>query len=277
MRGLRALALSVIVLGCGYIVWDWYRSSPPRLTHLGGQVVDLSSSGNRTIANFDEAKLHASKIYRGMQVTFYCGCSFAGQLVDHKSCGYMPLQEDERAYRVEWEHVVPASAFGRKFSAWTQGDSRCVSSRGKPFRGRRCARLVSEKFRQMESDLYNLVPEIGEMNELRGALPYSKHLPRNSAVVGGCKTKIGRNAVQPREEIRGFIARTYRYMEVTYPGFDLISEEMEALFREWESAYPPTEEELVRGKRIAMEQGNTNPFLVAVPNTVQEVTLRAEP
>ena len=47
------------------------------------------------------------------------------------------------------------------------GHPECVSSMGKTFKGRNCARKMAILFRYMEADLYNLYPAIGEVNGLR--------------------------------------------------------------------------------------------------------------
>ena len=91
----------------------------------------------------------------------------AGSEVELASCGYQPKKDPDRAKRLEWEHVVPAEAFGQSFKEWREGNPACVDSKGKAFKGRNCARKMSTQFRYMEADLYNLQPAIGEVNWLR--------------------------------------------------------------------------------------------------------------
>jgi endonuclease I len=95
---------------------------------------------------------------------FYCGCAYAGIEIELASCGYQPKKDPDRAKRLEWEHVVPAEAFGQSFPEWREGHPACVDSKGKAFKGRNCARKMSPQFRYMEADLYNLQPAIGEVN-----------------------------------------------------------------------------------------------------------------
>ena len=87
--------------------------------------------------------------------------------VDFTSCGYMPQKDNKRAHRIEWEHVVPAEAFGQSFKEWREGHPDCVDNRGKSFKGRKCAEKVNPEFRQMQADMYNLYPAVGEVNGLR--------------------------------------------------------------------------------------------------------------
>ncbi len=71
-------------------------------------------------------------------------------MIDRESCGYKPRNErtkkgkvNQRARRIEWEHLIPAENFGRQFSCWREGNPQCVSSKGKAYKGRRCCTKVT--------------------------------------------------------------------------------------------------------------------------------------
>jgi len=89
--------------------------------------------------------------------------------------------EGVRAKRIEWEHIVPASQFGRTFDSWetqTSFGCRLPSFMQKLFfkcekvSGRENARRESRAYRLMESDMYNLAPAIGLINQRRNNYPY---------------------------------------------------------------------------------------------------------
>lgn len=124
------------------------------------------SSINEKIENFSEAKKHLPLIHQANPVTIYCGCKYSGKTVDLKSCGYKVHKDAKRAARLEWEHVVPAHAFGQAFSEWRNGDPKCISKNKKKSKGRKCAG-TNPIFARLEADMYNLQPEIGELNGLR--------------------------------------------------------------------------------------------------------------
>jgi len=100
------------------------------------------------------------EVFAGHEQTFYCGCAYAENTVDLQSCGYQPIKNSKRARQLEWEHVVPAEAFGQSFPEWREGHPECADLKGQPFKGRNCARKVAVLFRYMEADLYNLQPTI---------------------------------------------------------------------------------------------------------------------
>ena len=224
--------------------------------------------GNTTIEHFDEAKRIMKKLYADRPYTFYCGCHFNEAGIDFSSCGFKPYKDLKRAQRVEWEHIVPAADFGRAFPAWRQGDPRCRDRRGKAFKGRSCAKLVSVVFNRMESDLYNLVPAIGEVNGMRRDYPVGL-LPDSPPIFGQCRTKIARGMIEPREEVRGFIARTYKYMNDSYRGRGIISAKNEKLFEAWDKQYAPNPDEVLRARRIAKIQGNINRFVEGTAKIAQ--------
>jgi deoxyribonuclease I len=224
---------------------------------------NLEQKGNQHVARFRTAKKIAAKMYSDNATTFYCGCSFDNKLVNHTSCGYQAFNPNSiRAKRIEWEHIVPASYFGQSFKSWRKGHPKCVSRSGKKFKGRRCARLVSEKFRKMEADLYNLVPAIGEVNALRGnsamGILGDKVLP----LFGSCTTKIKSKTIEPRTVIRGFIARTYKYMNAAYPTRGIISRKNKKLFTAWDRMHPPETKEIIRAQKIQRIQKNKNIFVL---------------
>ena len=215
-------------------------------------------SPNTRMASFGKAKKHLAEIHADHRSTLYCGCSFddAG-VVDRASCGYVPVSEGVRSRRVEWEHVVPAQAFGQAFPAWRDGHPECVDRRGKAFRGRPCARKVSEAFRYMEADMYNLQPAVGEVNERRGTATPAM-IPGEDRPFGTCDFEVADGKMEPRPSVRGDIARTYLYMDQAYPGRGVVSRKNRPLFEAWAAQDPVDRWECERARRIARVQGNVN-------------------
>ena len=230
------------------------------------------STGNHGIRGFDEAKRELAKIYAGagQHIDLYCGCSFLatpghGMRVDLAGCGYTPARDAARAERIEWEHAVPASAFGHTFAEWREGHPKCVDSHGRKFRGRKCARSASAEFARMEADLHNLFPVVGEVNGLRGDLPMGildgRSTSPSTFTFGRCKSAIERGVFLPRREVRGDLARAYKYMDRSYPERHLIDDAHRAVFDAWDAEDPVDTWERDRNKRISTRQGNSNGFI----------------
>ena len=223
-------------------------------------VPDPPSEGNQTVTSFSRAKKLAVAIYDDHPVTFYCGCGVReGHHVAPGACGYRPKGKptSTRTKRIEWEHVVPASLFGETFRAWTEGDPACVSSKGKPYKGRRCAGKVSEQFRLMEADLYNLVPAIGELNGARSNFDLGV-IPGEAREFGACDFEVRDRLVEPREAVRGDVARIYLYMDEAYPGRRILTGARRDLLQHWAAADPVDPWECERARRIEEIQGNPN-------------------
>jgi deoxyribonuclease-1 len=235
----------------------------------------MGSGGNHGIRVFDEAKKELGRIYdtAHQHVDLYCGCTFLVQpnhsmRVDLAGCGYVAPRDHARAERIEWEHAVPASAFGHTFAEWRDGDAKCVDGRGKRYKGRKCARVASAEFARIEADLHNLFPVVGEVNGLRNDLPMGVLDGRavHGAAAGpfhfgSCQSAIEGGVFLPRREVRGDLARAYKYMDQSYPERHLVDDAHRAIFDAWDKEDPPDAWERDRNKRIAARQGNANGFI----------------
>ncbi len=206
-------------------------------------------------ASFEAAKIMArEQVYqdRNQRGTFYCGCSWewtgrSGGRVDLQGCGYTVRAQPTRAVRIEWEHIVPASLFGQQRQCWQQG-------------GRANCKNSDPVFNVMEADLHNLTPAIGEVNADRSNYRFGM-LPSSAYQHGVCDFKVDfqDRVAQPREAIRGQIARTYFYMHDRY---DLrLADQQQRLLMAWDRQHPPNWWEQERNKRVARLMGHGNGFV----------------
>ncbi|MFC1482604.1 hypothetical protein ACFL51_02240, partial [Myxococcota bacterium] len=78
----------------------------------------------RAPKSFSAAKRIALRtIYAGHRTTFYCRCGYTPRKqVSPARCGYRPRRANARSKRIEWEHVVPAAAFGKHRPCWKRRD-----------------------------------------------------------------------------------------------------------------------------------------------------------
>lgn len=169
----------------------------------------------------------------------------------------MTITHLKRAKKVEWEHVVPAENFGRAFSEWRDGHSNCVDSKGKLFKGRKCTEKLNKEYRYMQADMHNLFPAIGAVNALRSNYNFVMLPGEVKSDFGSCDMRIDSRKAQPPEIARGSIARTYMYMEMTYPKYKM-SKQQSQLMEAWDKQYPVSKWECKRSKRIEKLQGNAN-------------------
>lgn len=193
-------------------------------------------------------------------MTLYCGAKFDEKKNVTLPSGFFASAHPKRAGKVEWEHVVPAENFGRAFPEWREGSPKCVDSRGRSFKGRKCAEKTNVFFRYMQSDLYNLYPAIGAVNAERGNKNFEQFSRATNSSFGTCEMKIQGNKVEPPNESKGIIARTYKYMSYAYPFFNMSSEQKK-IMEAWDKQYPVEAWECRRAKRIERIQGNENPFV----------------
>jgi deoxyribonuclease-1 len=112
----------------------------------------------------------------------------------------------------------------------------------------------------MEADMHNLVPAVGEINGLRSNYSFAM-IPGEPRRFGQCDMEIENRKAEPPENVRGNIARIYKYMEAAYPGRGIISRKNRKLFESWDRKDPVDAWECLREKRIAKIQGNRNFFV----------------
>lgn len=218
------------------------------------------ADGNTTISSFSKAKKTLERsVYFDHRTTLYCGAKFDAKKNIILPSGFESEKHVKRSKRVEWEHAVPAENFGRTFSEWREGNKACVTSKGKKFKGRRCAEKTNDEYRLMQSDMYNLYPAIGSVNAMRSNYNFTM-LPGEKSDFGSCDMKIDNKKAEPPENARGRIARSYMYMESAYPRYKM-SKSQRQLMSAWDKQYPVSSWECKRAERIEKLQGNVNTII----------------
>lgn len=221
-------------------------------------IVALSLNG----ASFSKSKkLLLKKVYNDNMVTFYCSNPYKIEKIKGKekaliiqdSKYYSPRNKyyksgkiNVRAQRIEWEHVMPAYNFGRHLPCWREG-------------GRKACKK-DKTFKNMESDMHNLVPAIGEVNGDRSNYKYGANKPKMGQY-GSCKFQVDfkNKRAYPKEDIRGDIARVYFYMSDKYN--IRLSNQERRMMEVWSKQDPVSEWERVKNKRIEKIQGNSNSYI----------------
>lgn len=219
-----------------------------------------SAAGNTTNDSFNKAKkLLENEVYYDHRVTIYCGYPFDEKKRICLPDGFTTEKHQKRAYKVEWEHAVPAENFGRAFREWRDGDPLCIDRKGKAFKGRKCAEKANQEYRFMQADMYNLFPAVGAVNAVRSNKQYSE-LPGVPSAFGTCPAKVDGNRFEPPAPSKGDLARAALYMDKEYPPYRL-SRQQKRLFEAWSKQDPVDEWECTRAKRIEQLQGNENIFV----------------
>jgi deoxyribonuclease-1 len=119
-------------------------------------------AANQEIQSFSKAKKILEKqVYNNHRTTLYCGATFDANKKVTPPQGFTTTKYVKRSKKIEWEHVVAAENFGRIFSEWRDGHKQCINSKGKAFKGRKCAEKINTEYRHMQSDMFNLYPAIG--------------------------------------------------------------------------------------------------------------------
>lgn len=120
-------------------------------------------------------------------------------------------------------------------------------------------------FHHAEADLHNLWPAIGRINSSRSdtsfwEIPGEDHRRFTKICPDYERTSGEDAAVEPRDDVKGDIARSILYMVIVY---DFPHWGMGPMLLEWHEADPPDAEECRRNDAIGELQGTRNPFIGA--------------
>lgn len=207
---------------------------------------------NKINYSFSKSKSKLEKqVYntKEKRIEQYCGCSYDASKNIAKACWFDSVKDSSRAKKIEWEHVVPAETFWKNFKEWKDWHKDCVDSKGKQFKWRSCAEKTNKEYQLMQSDVYNLIPAIWELNAIRSNHSYLE-IAGEKKEYWTCdfevqKVKVNKTtnvSIEPPNNIKGDAARIYRYMEKTY-WFKLISDKNKKIFDYWEKIDPVDKKE----------------------------------
>lgn len=197
--------------------------------------------------SFNSSKRKLLAMYAENRTTFYCGCTYdSNNRINLESCGYQPRRNVSRASRLEWEHIVPASYFGSNLVCWKEG-------------GRQGCGRNSNAFSNFEGDMHNLVPEIGELNGDRSNKIHGNAGWLSRSQYGSCDFRINGDIAEPRDAVKGDVARIWLYMADKY-NIQLTSS-MRSTFETWNQIDPVDDRERWRNRRIQTIQGDANPYI----------------
>lgn len=153
-------------------------------------------------------------------------------------------------------HHKAAGHFGRQFDCWNKP---LCEKKGRCYKGRACCEKIDAQFRHVESELYNLWPVVGLVNQARSNYHFVALL--NKAGFYGCGLKFDTltHKAEPPNHAKGIIARAYLFMAFFY-GITLDAGEYE-LFLMWHKAYPPSAWEITWATDVAAIEGYSNPYI----------------
>lgn len=194
------------------------------------------SSFSESPNTFAQAKKIAAKIFLNHKKTLYCQCTYeTTHQINLKSCSMMDAEEKKRAHYVEWEHIMAAENFGQHFECWRKP---LCEKNGKPFRGRRCCQMIDSKFRHLESELYNLWPAVGLVNQARSNYRFGFIEDKKSFY--GCPIAIDKKLrrAEPPDFAKGIVARANLFVSEHYE--IPLSESQRQLFHAWDKLFPAT-------------------------------------
>ena len=203
----------------------------------------------------------ADKIYPVIGNTFYCGCLYESHEDDDGSATILDFNECYQwrgkgyvnaACALNWEHVVPAALTpAAKLPCWAE---RTKFEDCGNLSGRDCCEEIDVEARKILFDPHNLVPAVGQINQLRRDDRYAE-LEQDSAF-GNCTIKDGRGFFEPPDCKKGDVARIWLYMRDAH-GVQIEDSDLR-MFGKWSEKDPVSPWEAKRERRIFNLTGMRN-------------------
>ncbi len=226
---------------------------------LAGMGQAQEKRGNQKIYKLDQALRLSRYVYENYPFTLFCNCTFVQGRLSSDRCGYVPQKRNFRASQVDFRPLIPPERYGPDFAEW-QGAPACKDRSGRPYGGIRCAAEQNPEFARMAADLYNWFPIESELEGLRLGSRIDE-VPGEPRLFGDCDVELQGKVLEPRTDIRGDIARTFLYMDLSYPMHAFMTVEQRRTMESWSREDPVDEWECKRATRIARTQGNKNVFV----------------
>jgi len=171
-------------------------------------------------------------------------------IVDTKSCN---VQEDNTT--MTWMQIVPDTFYGRHKACMIEKP--CINIFTKePFGSPLCCRRKDTQYREMEADLFNLVPVVTSLAMLqKGRIFGVVKVPTER--LGD--VKMDKNYLEPPNCVKGDVARVYLYMDARY-SLELAPEQR-SVFLKWHKEDGVDAKECKLAKLFQKIQGGENPWL----------------
>ncbi|MDA9820769.1 endonuclease [Salibacteraceae bacterium] len=120
----------------------------------------------------------------------------------------------------------------------------------------------------MRSDLHHLYPADASANSSRGNLPFG--IATGGTAVGTAGSKRTSTTFEPRDFVKGQIARSMMYFQLRYGNKGDFFRPIEATMRDWHQQFPVSTIEVNRNDDIDIYQGNRSPF-VDYPQFIERI------
>lgn len=206
-----------------------------------------------------------------IQNTFYCDCPYSknnAQIIQRSSiknsglytvylgvCEYQTRSNEALANSLSWDYIVPLDTIAKSLPCGTKAKKKLFKKNALYLPQKQCEN--DSAFQAAKNDPVNREPSIGEIKNDRNAFNFGK-LDFESRKYGLCdfEVKADKMLAEPREEIRGDIARIHFYMKEKYGiKFDLT---YLARLKLWERSDKATQQECA--KLIFKTMGQEPPF-----------------
>ena len=202
-----------------------------------------------------------SKIYSENSFTFFCGCEFKENGVNYQKCSYYPKKNNKNAHKIKWHKIIRINDIIKKNSQLKEKNKSCFNKNwGKRKKNKCIKKNKISLLNEIKKDLHLVYPVISQISNLTLNKDFNI-INKEKRKFGECDIELNKRFFEPRDEIKGDIARLYKYVSVKYEKDNLISKKKNKLFNTWSKNDPADDWECKRSEMIEKETGIVNPIL----------------
>ncbi len=200
-------------------------------------------------------------IYSDNSFTFFCGCEFRENGVNYQKCSYYPKINNKNAHKIKWVKIIRMNDIIKNNTKLKKINKKCINKNWGKRKKNKCVKKNKIKLlNKLKKDLHLVYPVISQISKLTFNKDF-KIINKEKRKFGECDLEVNKRFVEPRDEIKGDIARLYKYVSVKYEKDNLITKKKDKLFNTWSKNDPADDWECKRSEMIEKETGIVNPIL----------------
>ena len=193
--------------------------------------------------------------------TFMCNCSFDKIKVNYDDCSYFPKVNNDKAHEVKWKQLINSKFIFRRYPEWKLGHNSCKTKKGDKYKRKKCVKkLYKNELKLINNDLHLYYPIIKQISIMMRNKRFGT-INKERRKFGECNLEIGKLYIEPRDSIKGDIARTFLYFSENYMKNNFLKDKQKKLFKTWSSNDPVDQWECERNKNIKKLTGISNNIL----------------
>ena len=212
---------------------------------------------NKIVYAYDQLNI-LSEVYDDNRKTYLCNCEYESKKINYKKCNFYPKVNNKNAHNYTWVKLIKLKDYLKKYPEWKKGHDLCKTKKGKKFKKAKCVKRIYKKlFKELNNDPHIYYPIIKQIAILIKDKKY-RNIKNEKRKFGECNLEINKKYIEPRDEVKGDIARTFQYVSNKYVMENAFTKKQNIIFNAWSKNDPIDKWECKRSRLIENKTGIKN-------------------